>query len=99
MNTVSPGNVLGATATGAFTVIVKRTVPAVVGVPVIARESVPPAGMFSPGIEPWTLLTTSDLLPVPPDAIIDPLYATPAVSGASGGAVSVTAGFTVTKMV
>jgi len=45
---------------------VKVSVPVAVGVPVIVSVSVPLLGTFRPGTAFWMLLTTRDLLPVPP---------------------------------
>jgi hypothetical protein len=51
-------------------VTVKLSAPAPLGVPLIARLSVPPAGTLSPGIVPWTLPTLNESGPVPPPAQI-----------------------------
>ena len=49
---------------------VKVSVPAAVGVPLIARLPVPLAGTVQAGIAPWMLLTASVIVPVPPLAVI-----------------------------
>ena len=45
---------------------VKVSVPAAVGVPLIARLPVPLAGTVRPAIAPWILLTARVTVPVPP---------------------------------
>ena len=56
--------------TESVAVTLKVTVPAPVGVPVMASTLVPLAGMAKPGMAPTILLTVSVLSPVPPVAVI-----------------------------
>ena len=50
-------------------VIVKVSVPAAVGVPVMLSELLPVAGTTRPGMGFWILETAKPLLPVPPLAV------------------------------